>query len=468
MAADNLLTHGLRPLRVAGLGHWRVLVAYVFAVLLAVMATLLVVSGTASGTALAGLRPAAVLLGLCWLAALVLCGEARLRPARTKLQQLIGAGKGIAVGTAAALLIEAALPPPAAFTPVQYGIAALLAVGLAWAAYRIAAAGTPKRCYLVISGDGIAYPLAECVQNGEPAGYHEIVGILTDDNDLRRQDLPVFHSGSQWEVVAPLAQTLRANRVVVAGNHRLSDEAVSSLRQCREQGIPVLSAVSAYEEITSKTPLPELEEALADGECRPPRTIYARYLKRPADVMLTLLLLPLALPIIGVCAIFIKILMPGPVFYRQERVGYRGKRFYLTKLRTMVLDAEKETGPIWAREDDSRVTTLGRLLRRARIDELPQLFHVLTGDMGLVGPRPERPHFVAEWAQRLPSYHERSRVLPGITGWAQVNHHYGGCFEDVCEKLRYDLYYIRRRSWALDLDTLRRTVGVIIHGRGAR
>ena len=160
--------------------------------------------------------------------------------------------------------------------------------------------------------------------------------------------------------------------------------------------------------------------------------------------------------------------MPGPVFYRQERVGYRGKRFYLTKLRTMGLDAEKETGPVWAQEDDPRVTTFGRILRRARIDELPQLFHVLTGEMGLVGPRPERPYFVAEWAQRLPSYHERSRVLPGITGWAQVNHHYDGCFDDVCEKLRYDLYYIRRRSWALDLDTLRRTVGVIVHGHGAR
>ena len=468
MPADNLLTYGLRPLRVAGLGHWRVIVAYVCAVLLAVMATLLVVSTTVSSTVLAELWPVAVLLGICWLAALVVCGEARLRPARTNSAQLLGVVKAIVLGTAAALLIRAALPRPLAFTAAQYGLAMLLAVALAWVGRRLAVAWTPRRCYLVISSNGIARPLLECVQSGEPLGYHEIAGILTNDNDLQCPEVPVFHSTPQWDALAPLARTLGANRVVVDGDPGLSAEAVGGLRRCRDQGIAVLSALSAYEEITSKTLLPEIEGALAGSERRPARSIYDRYLKRVVDIVLTLLLLPLALAIIAVCAIFIKILMPGPVFYRQERVGYRGKRFQLTKLRTMVLDAEKETGPVWAREDDARVTTLGRILRRARIDELPQLFHVLTGEMGLVGPRPERPYFIAEWVQRLSSYHQRSCVLPGITGWAQVNHHYGGCFEDVCEKLRYDLYYIRRRSWALDLDTLRRTVGVIVHGRGAR
>lgn len=210
------------------------------------------------------------------------------------------------------------------------------------------------------------------------------------------------------------------------------------------------------------------EGVVPEGFCRAPASMYNRYGKRIIEAAIVVLLLPVAVVLIAVCALLIKILSPGPVFYRQERVGQSGKPFGLLKLRTMIPDAETTTGPVWATEGDSRVTGLGRLLRRTRLDELPQLFQVLTGEMALIGPRPERPQFVRQLAQDLPFYLTRLSVRPGITGWAQVNLRYDGCPGDVSEKLWYDLYYIRRLSLRLDLEILCRTVGVVIRGTGAR
>ena len=210
------------------------------------------------------------------------------------------------------------------------------------------------------------------------------------------------------------------------------------------------------------------EGVVAEDFCEAPASIYSRYGKRIIEVAIVVLLLPVAVMMIAVCALLIKILSPGPVFYRQKRVGQGGKPFGLLKLRTMIPDAEDTTGPVWAAEDDSRVTGLGRLLRRTRLDELPQLFQVLTGEMALIGPRPERPQFVREFAQDLPFYLTRLSVRPGITGWAQVNLHYDSCSGDVSEKLRHDMYYIRHLSLWLDLTILRRTLTVVIRGGGAR
>jgi len=208
--------------------------------------------------------------------------------------------------------------------------------------------------------------------------------------------------------------------------------------------------------------------AFAESHCQLPPGIYNRYGKRIIEVLVVVLLLPVAVLLIAVGALLINIFSSGPVFYRQKRVGLGGKPFWLLKLRTMVPDAEATSGPVWAAENDPRVTALGRLLRKTRIDELPQLFHVLTGKMALIGPRPERPHFVRQFARHLPFYLTRLSVRPGITGWAQVNHHYDTCFGDVCEKLWYDLYYIRHRSLRLDMEILRHTLAVVIHGSGAR
>ncbi|MBF1166401.1 MAG: sugar transferase, partial [Dechloromonas agitata] len=156
-----------------------------------------------------------------------------------------------------------------------------------------------------------------------------------------------------------------------------------------------------------------------------------------------------------------------PLLYRQERVGLNGRLFNVIKFRSMRRDAEKDGKPVWARAKDNRVTRVGQIIRKLRIDELPQLFSVLKGDMSLVGPRPERPFFVDQLTKEIPFYAVRHSVKPGVTGWAQVRYHYGATVEDSAEKLQYDLYYVKNHSLFLDLVVLFETVGVVLTGKGA-
>jgi exopolysaccharide biosynthesis polyprenyl glycosylphosphotransferase len=169
-----------------------------------------------------------------------------------------------------------------------------------------------------------------------------------------------------------------------------------------------------------------------------------------------------------VTAIAIKLESKGPVFYRQERVGYNGKNFWVTKFRSMRTDAEKDGKPRWATANDNRVTRVGNIIRLIRVDELPQLFNVLSGDMSLVGPRPERPFFVEQLTNEIPYYAVRHSIKPGVTGWAQVRYQYGSTIEDSQEKLQYDLYYVKNHSLFLDFVILIETVGVVLTGKGAR
>ena len=190
-------------------------------------------------------------------------------------------------------------------------------------------------------------------------------------------------------------------------------------------------------------------------------------IRRGFDILLSLLLLAVTLPLTLATALAIKLDSPGPVFYRQERVGRGGRVFTLYKFRSMVVDAERG-GARWASKGDPRVTRIGRIIRLARIDEIPQVLNVLKGDMAFVGPRPERPGFVTELREIIPHYDDRAVVKPGITGWAQVNYPYGASVEDARMKLAYDLYYIRRRSLFLDLLILIGTIRVVLFQEGAR
>ena len=189
--------------------------------------------------------------------------------------------------------------------------------------------------------------------------------------------------------------------------------------------------------------------------------------RRARDVCGSLLLLVLTLPLLLVVALLIKLESPGPVLYRQRRVGLNGSVFTLLKLRSMRVDAEA-AGPCWAAKRDPRVTRVGAAIRGCRIDELPQLLNVLRGEMSLVGPRPERPHFTAQLTRVIPRYDERTRVLPGITGWAQVRYPYGASVEDACAKLAYDLHYLAHRSLLFDLRILAETVRIVMLRIGAR
>jgi lipopolysaccharide/colanic/teichoic acid biosynthesis glycosyltransferase len=218
-----------------------------------------------------------------------------------------------------------------------------------------------------------------------------------------------------------------------------------------------------YEDLTGRVPVEHIGdhwEVALPLDAAEGRGVY-RVLRRGGDVLLALLggvvLLLVLLPV----ALFYRRESPGPVLYRQLRVGRGGRPFMLLKLRTMVDDAEPD-GPVWARPDDPRVTRLGRWLRRTRLDELPQVVNILRGEMSVVGPRPERPEFVAELAQEIPFYRARHVVRPGLTGWASIHMGYAASAEEALEKLQYDLYYIKHQSPALDLYIMLRTVGVML------
>jgi exopolysaccharide biosynthesis polyprenyl glycosylphosphotransferase len=190
--------------------------------------------------------------------------------------------------------------------------------------------------------------------------------------------------------------------------------------------------------------------------------------KRVASLVTSTIGLLLSLPLLPFVVLAIKISSPGKILYRQNRVGREGVVFRCYKFRTMHSDAEADSGPTWARDDDPRITRVGSFLRKTRMDEIPQLWNVLRGDMSLVGPRPERPEFVAELNQKIPYYHLRHSVRPGITGWAQVLYKYGSSVEDAKEKLRYDLYYVKNASAGLDLLIILNTIKIVLLGRGAR
>ncbi|HEY1932183.1 MAG TPA: exopolysaccharide biosynthesis polyprenyl glycosylphosphotransferase [Acetobacteraceae bacterium] len=190
--------------------------------------------------------------------------------------------------------------------------------------------------------------------------------------------------------------------------------------------------------------------------------------KRALDLLVSMVLLVLTLPVMLATAMLIRLGSPGPVFYRQQRVGLHGEIFTLYKFRSMTVDAETGGKPRWAQQRDPRITWIGSFVRPMRIDELPQLFNVLLGQMSVIGPRPERPHFVEQLSHAIPFYQERSYVKPGITGWAQVNYPYGASVEDAREKLSYDLYYVKNRSLLIDLLILVSTVRVILLREGAR
>jgi sugar transferase (PEP-CTERM system associated) len=191
-------------------------------------------------------------------------------------------------------------------------------------------------------------------------------------------------------------------------------------------------------------------------------------IKRLFDIAGAVVLILLALPIMLVTALIIKLESSGPVLYKQERVGLNNKPFNVVKFRSMRTDAEKDGIPRWATAGDSRVTRVGKVIRKLRIDELPQLFSVLNGDMSLVGPRPERAFFVEKLTQEIPFYAVRHSVKPGVTGWAQVRYQYGSTVEDTAEKLQYDLYYVKNHSLFLDLVVIFETIGVVLTGKGAQ
>jgi sugar transferase (PEP-CTERM system associated) len=264
-----------------------------------------------------------------------------------------------------------------------------------------------------------------------------------------------------------LAEELDVHEIVVATDDRRGGLPVDDILECKMYGIRIMEAADFYERQLGKIRIDTLHPSnviFADGFTQ---AVIRSSEKRVMDIMVSALMLVLTLPIIAFTAAAIYLESSGPVLYRQERVGRRGRVFTLLKFRSMRQDAEAN-GAVWALQNDMRVTRIGSFIRRTRIDELPQLINVLKGDMSFVGPRPERPQFVAELSKSIPYYDLRHYVKPGITGWAQILYPYGASINDAREKLQYDLYYLKNYSIFLDINILLQTIQVILWRKGAR
>jgi exopolysaccharide biosynthesis polyprenyl glycosylphosphotransferase len=268
------------------------------------------------------------------------------------------------------------------------------------------------------------------------------------------------------EISWPVLQRNRIWGVVVAVEPQ--GPAATPLLDCKMRGMRILSLAAVHENYLGRIDLDRLtvNDLLTTHGFAASRL--TEFVKRLSDIAGGSIMLILMLPLMVLTALAIKIDSPGPVFYRQLRVGKFNEPFTLFKFRSMRGDAEAAGNPLWAQRHDPRVTRIGRFIRTTRIDELPQLVNVLRGEMTLVGPRPERPHFVEQLSRAIPFYRQRSYVKPGVTGWAQVNFPYGASVEDAREKLSYDLYYVKHRSVLLDAFILLSTIRVVLFREGAR
>jgi sugar transferase (PEP-CTERM system associated) len=380
-------------------------------------------------------------------------------------------GQAFVLGTFTLALVYFCIPP----LHVGRGILLLhlplaFAGVLAWRSLCLLAYGHEalRETVLILGTGQIAQQIAREMLRRAPLGYR-MVGFLGEHPS--RVGLQVVDSS----VVGTLADLLvvvreqRVTSIVVGLDDFRGFLPVTALLQCRLAGIGVEDATSAFERLAGRIPVKSLRQSwfvFSDGFRRPRRFPQA---KRAIEFCLAVPALLVLSPLLALLALLIKLDSHGPVLHSQDRVGEQGRLFRLHKLRSMKIDAESTTGPVWATSGyDPRMTSLGRWLRRLRLDEIPQILNVLRGEMSFVGPRPERPHFVERLRQAIPFYEERHTVKPGITGWAQVKFGYGSNVEDAEAKLEFDLYYIKNMSLFLDLSIVFQTFKVMLLGRGAR
>jgi sugar transferase (PEP-CTERM system associated) len=359
--------------------------------------------------------------------------------------------------------------PPVAFwrSSLLYAtsIALVLMIGVRAALRDLLGGARFKRRVLVLGAGARAARIAEI--SGRPGAGFVIVGFVG------MNDGPVAVEGAVNRADVPsLPAHLRergAGEVVLALEERRNALPLNDLLRVKTTGVAVHDFSSFLERETGRVDLDSLNPSwliFSDGFSAGRRL--SGIAKRLFDIVVSLVILALTWPLIALTALAVKLESKGPAFYRQRRVGLYGEAFEVIKLRSMRVDAEVGGKAVWAQKDDPRVTRVGAFIRKVRIDELPQAWSVLKGEMSFVGPRPERPQFVADLEARLPYYAERHVVKPGITGWAQINYPYGASVEDAREKLEYDLYYAKNYSPFLDLLILLQTARVILWPEGAR
>ena len=321
--------------------------------------------------------------------------------------------------------------------------------------------GLNQRCMVVGVGD-LARDIGEAIE--EEDNNYCLVGYIQPQGAEIKIDVDKIIG--MVESLPESAVHERVGKIVVALNERRGVLPFQELLSCRFSGIEVVDAVTFYEEATGKLKIQDIN---------PDWFIYStgfgfgdiiRFCKRSLDLFFALIGIILTLPILPLIALAIKLESPGEVLFSQVRVGENGQDFKIYKFRSMRQDAEATSGAVWAGEDDPRITRVGNFLRKTRLDEIPQLFNVFMGNMAFVGPRPERPEFIANLEKEIPYYSKRHALKPGVTGWAQVCYPYGASVEDSMMKLKYDLYYVKNFSIFLDLKIMLKTVKVVLFGKG--
>lgn len=314
---------------------------------------------------------------------------------------------------------------------------------------------------------------AEFNRNGanpfQGTGYI-LLGFIDDDPALLNQTVEKVPVLGDSERLVEIARRLRADEIIISITHahRIQAKLFEAILDCREMGLPITAMPTVYERLTGRVAVEHASRnmELATGQKSGPFFRFYRLIKRGMDLSLALVGVVLLLMLIPLVALANAFISPGPLFFRQERVGYAGRPFVVFKFRSMVPDAEGEHGAQWAQEGDGRVTPVGRWLRHTHLDELPQVINVLRGEMSIVGPRPERPEFVAQLSRDIPFYRARHSVRPGITGWAQIHQNYGDSVEGAREKLEYDLYYVKHATPISDVLIILRTMSKVLGLQG--
>jgi sugar transferase (PEP-CTERM system associated) len=323
----------------------------------------------------------------------------------------------------------------------------------------------PRTRVLIFGAGSAAKLVGSTINDSDPTV--EVVGYLAGPNE-QNTVVPAYQLLSGGGTLLDVARRLRVDEIVVALTERRSGSMpMRELLDCKLSGIRVYDVTSHFEKTQGQIRIDFVNAGwliFGDGFNQ---SFTRTLVKRLFDIFCALTLILVSGPVMLLAALAIRFESRGPILYRQQRVGLNGSTFDVVKFRSMRVDAEKD-GPRWAAQKDDRITRIGAIIRRTRIDELPQLFNVLKGDMSLVGPRPERPYFVEQLTQQIPYFAVRQSVKPGLTGWAQVRYQYGSTIEDSQQKLQFDLYYVKNHTLFLDCVILLETVGVVLTGKGAR
>ena len=325
--------------------------------------------------------------------------------------------------------------------------------------------GIGRRCALIIGFNEKAFEVFDTLEQHRGLGIdaEAFVAVNTDNTG---KDYKGIKAEGSIENLEELISKYNVQEIIIALDKENHDVLVEVISKTEGRGIKLKIVPDLYEILSGQARTSQIYGMpLIDimPELMPE---WEKKLKRLLDILISFILLVISLPVVIISAIAIKLDSKGPVFFKQERSGMNGKSFKMVKFRSMFQDAEKHTGPVWSQKDDPRITRSGKILRKLRIDEIPQMYNVLKGEMSLVGPRPERPFFVEKLSEQIPYYKRRLKVRPGITGWAQVKHKYDESIEDVKIKLRYDLFYIENMSIRMDMKILFRTIFVVIFGKG--